>query len=56
MALVPGDAFGAPACVRISYAAALPVLEEGLSPLRARPSARRVEEAEVLAGASEQAG
>ena len=31
MALVPGDAFGAPACVRISYAAALPVLEEGLS-------------------------
>jgi aspartate aminotransferase len=31
VAVVPGESFGAPAHVRISYAAARPVLEEGLS-------------------------
>jgi aspartate aminotransferase len=30
VAVVPGESFGAPAHVRLSYAAALPVLEEGL--------------------------
>jgi aspartate aminotransferase len=33
VAVVPGESFGAPAHVRISYAAALPVLEEGLGRL-----------------------
>lgn len=28
VALVPGDAFGAPACLRISYAASMPTLEQ----------------------------
>ena len=28
VALVPGDAFGAPSCLRISYAASMPTLEQ----------------------------
>lgn len=31
VAIVPGDAFGAPGCVRISYAASLEALQEALS-------------------------
>jgi aspartate aminotransferase len=31
VAVVPGEGFGAPAHVRVSYAAAEPVLEEGLA-------------------------
>ena len=30
MAVVPGDAFGAPSCIRISYAASLHTLETAL--------------------------
>ena len=30
VAVVPGDAFGAPDCVRISYATSLPQLDEAL--------------------------
>ena len=30
MALVPGDAFGAPTCIRISYAASMATLEQAL--------------------------
>ena len=30
VACVPGDAFGVPQCIRISYAAAMPVLEEAM--------------------------
>ncbi len=30
MAVVPGDAFGAPNCIRISYAASLETLEKGM--------------------------
>jgi aspartate aminotransferase len=31
VAVVPGESFSGPAHVRISYAAAMPVLEEGLA-------------------------
>ena len=30
VALVPGDAFGAPSCIRISYAASMDTLREAL--------------------------
>ena len=30
VALVPGDAFGAPSCIRISYAASMETLEKAL--------------------------
>lgn len=30
MALVPGDAFGAPACLRISYATSVELLKKGM--------------------------
>lgn len=33
VALVPGDAFGAPACIRISYAASMATLKEALDRL-----------------------
>lgn len=33
LALVPGDAFGAPKCVRISYAASMEVLEKAIDRL-----------------------
>ena len=35
VALVPGDAFGAPACLRISYAASLETLREAMDRLQA---------------------
>ncbi len=35
MALVPGDAFGAPACLRLSYAASLETLQKGLDRIEA---------------------
>jgi aspartate/methionine/tyrosine aminotransferase len=35
VALVPGDAFGAPDCVRISYAASLQTLEEAMNRITA---------------------
>lgn len=31
MAVVPGDAFGAPSCIRISYAASIETLTEALN-------------------------
>ena len=34
VALIPGDSFGAPRCVRLSYAAGLPAIEKGLMRLR----------------------
>jgi aspartate/glutamate/aspartate-prephenate aminotransferase len=33
VALVPGDAFGAPDCIRVSYAASLDTLKEALNRL-----------------------
>jgi len=30
VAMVPGDAFGAPGCVRLSYAADWPILEDAV--------------------------
>lgn len=33
VALVPGDAFGAPSCIRISYAASMATLKEALDRL-----------------------
>jgi aspartate/methionine/tyrosine aminotransferase len=33
VALVPGDAFGAPNCIRISYAASLDTLKEAMNRL-----------------------
>lgn len=35
VALVPGDAFGAPACLRLSYAASLDTLQKGLDRIEA---------------------
>jgi hypothetical protein len=35
VAPVPGDAFGAPACLRISYAASMATLEEALNRIEA---------------------
>ena len=35
MALVPGDAFGAPRCLRISYAASLETLDEAMTRIEA---------------------
>lgn len=35
VALVPGDAFGAPACLRLSYAASLETLQKGLDRIEA---------------------
>lgn len=35
MALVPGDAFGAPTCIRISYAASMETLGKALDRLAA---------------------
>ena len=35
MALVPGDAFGAPTCIRISYAASMETLATALDRLEA---------------------
>lgn len=35
LALVPGDAFGAPSCLRISYAASLEVLRDAVKRMTA---------------------
>ena len=43
MAVVPGEAFGAPACIRISYAMDLATLEEAMNRIcRALDSERYV--------------
>lgn len=41
VALVPGDAFGAPECVRLSYAASMETLKEALDRIEAALSEER---------------